>query len=74
MEGFSIIICTYNPKEKIFSKLLLALERLKKTDFDYEIILIDNNSQIPICNLNYVSQFLNKQILFLSETSETIFT
>jgi glycosyltransferase involved in cell wall biosynthesis len=61
MSGFSILICTYNPKEKIFSRLLKAIERLDKTELLYEIIIVDNNSLIPINSLNYISKFLNKQ-------------
>jgi glycosyltransferase involved in cell wall biosynthesis len=60
MEGFSLIICTHNPKKIIFSRLLDSLERLDKSQLKYEIIIIDNNSLIPISSLNYVSHFLNK--------------
>jgi glycosyltransferase involved in cell wall biosynthesis len=62
MEGFSLIICTHNPKEKIFFRLLLALERLDKTGLDYEIIIVDNNSHTPSYSRNYISDFLKKEL------------
>jgi glycosyltransferase involved in cell wall biosynthesis len=63
MLGFSIVICTYNPKEKIFSRLLMALERLDKSLLEYEIIIVDNNSSTAFCISDYFLNFLNQQPL-----------
>jgi glycosyltransferase involved in cell wall biosynthesis len=57
MTGFSIIICTYNPNEVTFQRLLLALSQFRKTNFPYEIVLVDNNSTPSISERDIVKQF-----------------
>lgn len=54
----SIIICTYNPEERIFGRCLTAVKHLKTEGVTAEIILVDNNSVVPIASLHYVSAFL----------------
>lgn len=43
MEGFSIIVCTYNGTKKLH-KLFNSLLNLKVSHFEYEILVVDNNS------------------------------
>ncbi len=57
----SVIICTYNPEERMFSRVLKAvgaLEIQKGTTID--CIVVDNNSDIPITDLACVKLFLEK--------------
>ncbi|WP_158796531.1 glycosyltransferase [Pedobacter sp. L105] len=57
---YSIIICTYNPDEKVFSRCLDAISTLDSTALQLEIILVDNNSTIAITELKYVRDFLSR--------------
>jgi glycosyltransferase involved in cell wall biosynthesis len=59
--SFSIIICTYNPKEEIFSRLINAINKLHKSNFQYEIIIVDNNSSTTFSESDYFLNFLNQQ-------------
>lgn len=55
----SVIICTYNPEERIFSRCLNAIRALRKNDLRVEVILVDNNSLPSLVNLDYVASFLS---------------
>jgi glycosyltransferase involved in cell wall biosynthesis len=45
---FSVIICTYNPENQIFCKLISAIAALQNPEkSSYEIIIVDNNSKSP---------------------------
>jgi glycosyltransferase involved in cell wall biosynthesis len=61
MQGFSIIVCTYNPADEVFYRLLLALENLKPANVPSEIILVDNNSTVPLISKKEVRNFLKKK-------------
>ncbi len=56
--SFSIIICTYNPKEDVFIRLLGAIDKLDTKGISFEIIIVDNNSKIPLSTINFVQEFL----------------
>jgi hypothetical protein len=59
--SISILICSYNPFEKIFRRTLKSVECLIiPTDVPVECIIIDNNSTIPIGQLDYVREFLDR--------------
>ena len=72
--SFSIIVCTYNPEEIIFLRLLNALLDIEihSNFIDYEIIIIDNNSNIPITSLDYVINFrlMSKAAMFIVEREQ----
>ncbi len=57
---YSLVICTYNPDEKVFKRCLAAVERLNKASI--EILLIDNNSVKPIATLDCVKRFLKYEL------------
>ncbi len=57
-EGFSIIICTYNPEDRILSRCLSALQKLKAGKLPFEIIIVNNNSNNNFENKAYIKQFL----------------
>jgi glycosyltransferase involved in cell wall biosynthesis len=53
--NFSIIICTYNPDFAIFTRLLNAVVSFTKNNSPaFEVIVVDNNSQIPVSGINEV--------------------
>lgn len=57
--GISIIVCTYNPDEQIFKRVLTALAKAVSTaNNNVECILIDNNSNVTLSAEDYVQQFL----------------
>lgn len=59
IQGFSIVICTFNPKKIIFHRLLNAIKRLNKpANIDIECIIVDNNSKPKLCDDPMVRQML----------------
>ena len=60
MTQFSIIICTYNPIDFVFKKLLNAIEKLNSEGIEHEILFIDNNSLIPLGNREFMSNFIER--------------
>ncbi len=57
---YSIIICAYNPDERLLKRCLHAVHNLDTNNITTEVILVDNNSQVPIESLSYVREFLHK--------------
>lgn len=57
---YSIIVCTHNPDDRIFSRCLNAIEVLRKENIWFEVLLVDNNSFEPLSDKEYVIAFLNK--------------
>jgi glycosyltransferase involved in cell wall biosynthesis len=56
----AIIVCTYNPDERIFSRTLASIVKQEiPSEFNVECTIVDNNSQTPIVQLPYVQEFLN---------------
>ncbi len=53
----SIIICTYNPKKEIFSKVLDGILDLSGSNGLSEIIIIDNNSKTQLEEIDYIADF-----------------
>jgi glycosyltransferase involved in cell wall biosynthesis len=57
----AIIICTFNPEEKIFLRLLKSIENLQiEEGMEVECIIVDNNSAIPIIEMDYIKTFLKQ--------------
>jgi glycosyltransferase involved in cell wall biosynthesis len=67
MYSFSIIVCTYNPDDRTFERLLISLLKLNRSDIVYEIIIVDNNSSIALLKKDYVNDYIklenNTQII-----------
>ncbi|MEO6220270.1 MAG: glycosyltransferase [Ginsengibacter sp.] len=57
---YSIVICTYNPDERLLKRCLDAVYHLDTTGIKTEVILVDNNSAVPINTLPYVKEYLKK--------------
>ncbi len=55
---FSIIICTYNPDERLLRRCLDAVTQLEQQGLTYEVILVDNNSQPSLSERTYIQDFL----------------
>ena len=61
MISFSIVICTYNPDTSIFERLLRAVDNfIPSKMYNYDIIIVDNNSFPEILKNEGVVSFLNK--------------
>ncbi|HET9058243.1 MAG TPA: glycosyltransferase [Chitinophagaceae bacterium] len=59
MRGFSIVICTYNPDRIIFQRLCQAIFSLSiPKDVCIEIIIIDNNGNIPLSTFSWFKNLL----------------
>lgn len=57
--GFSILVCAYNPDEKIFRRTLKSIESLIiPANIPVECTIVDNNSPTPIEDIPYVREFL----------------
>ena len=56
--NYSIIICTYNPDEHLMMRCLTSVAALLCKGLTSEIILVDNNSTIPLADQAYVNNFL----------------
>ena len=57
--GFSLLVCTYNPDEQVFSRTLKSIQSLViPGDIPVEYIIVDNNSSPPITQLDYVQEFI----------------
>src|ERR1700710_3017592 len=54
---YSIVICTYNPEERLLKRCLDAVHNLDTEGITTEVILVDNNSAVPISTLRYVNDF-----------------
>lgn len=54
----SVIICTYNPREPLFSRVLDALCAAVKVYSMVEVIIVDNNSDIPVASYDRVQEIL----------------
>jgi glycosyltransferase involved in cell wall biosynthesis len=57
---YSIVICAYNPDQRILSRCLQAVAALNRKGLLTETILVDNNSNEPVRALEYVRAFENK--------------
>lgn len=64
---FSVIICSYNPKMAYLSRVLDALKNQTLGYKNWELLIIDNNSKIPISNRVDISWHPNSKILLESK-------
>lgn len=54
----SIVVPTYNPQERIFSRVLTAIGSLLARDPHAECLIVDNRSDPPVIDQPYVQAFL----------------
>lgn len=50
----SVVICTYNPNESILTRTLDSILTQDLNQDEWELLLVDNNSSIPVCSLESV--------------------
>lgn len=56
---FSVIVCTYNPVQKIFKRLLHAIASFNQFgSIPFELILVDNNSKQPVAQMKEVQELV----------------
>jgi len=56
---YSIIICTYNQEDTLLERCIDAVESLRLDAFNVEIIIVDNNSTIPLAKRENIIQRLH---------------
>lgn len=56
---FSVIVCTHNPDEKIFNRLLNTLRTYHSSPVEHEIIIVDNNSSPALKHHQNIQSFLS---------------
>jgi glycosyltransferase involved in cell wall biosynthesis len=54
---YSLVICTFNPEERILKRCLQAVSLLDRNLLTTEVILVDNNSRSPISEEPYIKAF-----------------
>jgi glycosyltransferase involved in cell wall biosynthesis len=57
---YSIIICSYNPEEQLLKRCLNAVSALLREGLQSEIILVDNNSTVPLAEQEYINHFIRE--------------
>ena len=58
---FSIVSCTYNPDPSIFPKVLESCLALEYDQELFEILIIDNASDIPVADLEYAKKLKDRK-------------
>lgn len=61
--SFSIIICSYNPDEVIFNRLLTAIKKITQRENNppFDITIVDNNSSPALIDRQEIRTFINEQ-------------
>jgi glycosyltransferase involved in cell wall biosynthesis len=63
--NYSLVVYTCNPDERIFKRCLNAIYNLDVAGMTTELIVVDNNSQVPVETLSYVRNFLGMKIIMV---------
>lgn len=53
----SVIVCTYNPDDKVFIQCLDNIREASDHYTPHEVLIIDNNSSTPVADRDYVKEF-----------------
>ena len=53
---FSIVICTYNPDERLLARSIRSVLNQRTSMVQFECVIVDNNSSVPIQELDCVRQ------------------
>ncbi len=57
---YTIVICAYNPDERLLKRCLEAVHNLDTHGITTEVILVDNNSINPLDRIQYVREYVRK--------------
>ncbi len=66
MVDYSIVICTYNPDERLLKRCLHAVHQLDIAGITIEVIIVDNNSSLPVSDMPYVKAYTDELPLWKS--------
>ena len=66
--NFSIIICAYNPDPRLLRRCLDSLLVLSLKEVSAEVIIVDNNSLVPIKKNDFIADYSQLQINFVEES------
>jgi len=54
----SVIVCTYNPRDVVFTRVLNSISAALRHLNDAEFVIIDNNSELPVGQRDYVRGYM----------------
>lgn len=54
---YTLVVCTYNPDERLLQRCLQAIARMDTHGISTEVMIVDNNSDIPVQTLACVQSF-----------------
>jgi len=57
---YTMVICTHNPDERLLKRCLHAVYNLDTDGITTEVILVDNNSVVPMESLSMVREYIKK--------------
>jgi len=57
---YSIIICTYNPDQRLLERCLNAIYNQNTEHLNVEVILVDNNSTVAISGIPFIKDLLEE--------------
>ena len=57
---YSVLICTYNPDQRLLQRCLEAVKDLQRNGITTEVILVDNNSTPALQSTPYIQHYLNQ--------------
>ena len=68
---FSVIVCSFNPDKRLLDRALRAICNLESSGYKTEVILVDNNSNPPLKEQEYIISHLNhfSQIKIIVESA-----
>lgn len=58
--NYSIVICAHNSDERLLKRCLSAVVDLNKNGLGVEILLVDNNSTVPLDTVPYIKEYVEK--------------
>lgn len=61
---YTIIVCTYNQEDRLLERCISSIQALKVDDFDFEVIIVDNHSDIPVNKRENILRRLGKDSKF----------
>ena len=53
---FSVVICTHNPREEYFRRVVGSIAHLKPCSGKHEVLVVDNNSERPVKDMSVLRE------------------
>jgi glycosyltransferase involved in cell wall biosynthesis len=70
MAKLSVIVCTYNPGDAVFKSCLEHIKMAAAHCQDIEVIVIDNNSDLPVSSRDYMASYTSGLFRVVVETKQ----